>query len=104
MSATQACPFPLRATWAVYKVGTLWRVMAPVRVIAAHPADAWGGDFATHAEALAWATDVKVREVWMGGLVARSFSESDRILWLEGMLPRCTLLRHQLFDGQKAAA
>jgi hypothetical protein len=103
-SQPRVCPFPHRGTWAVYKAGALWRVLAPARVMAAHQADAWMGDFATHADALRWATDPVVREAWLDRPDATGFTAADRILWMEGMLLRCNSLRHMLFDGQKAAA
>ncbi len=105
-STRTAGPFPIRGTWAVYKGGSMWRVIAPARAFAAHEADAWVGDFATHAEALAWATNPTVREAWLGldRPGARCFDAANRMLWIEGMLSHCSPLRHLLFDGQKAVA
>jgi hypothetical protein len=103
-TSPRSCPFPLRPTWAVYQAGSMWRVLAPARALAVHEADAWVGDFATHAEALTWVTDPAAREAWLERPEVRSFDASDRILFVEGMLTHCSTLRHLLFDGQKAAA
>jgi hypothetical protein len=104
----RACPFPQRAAWAVYKAGCLWRVQRPARAWACHEVDAWSGDFATHAEALAWATSPAVRWAWLVDPDNRfKPDEAESIAWVEGFTAECVAARSSfagLFLPEKGAA
>ncbi|WP_133690279.1 hypothetical protein [Mycobacterium sp. BK086] len=84
------CPFVTRNTWAVFKVGALWRVLRPSRAWACHEQDACAGDFPSHAEALRWATDPAVREAWLDRPDSKFHPTGiDRDIWIEGLNAQC---------------
>lgn len=83
----RGCPFaPNRHTWAVYKVGVLWRVLRPSRVWACHESDSWVGDFASHETALRFATDPRVREAFAD---SRALEGLKRFAVIEGYAADC---------------
>lgn len=100
------CPFVTRNTWAVFKVGARWRVLRPSRAWACHENDACAGDFATHAEALKWATDPTVRAAWLDRPASKFRPTGiDRAEWIEGLTAVCRVDQgYNLFGEVRDAA
>lgn len=90
LQVDRECPLGWRHTWAVFKVGALWRVLRPSRSWACHEIDAWAGDFGTHTEALAFATDPAVRVAVLDRAeISNKPAGLDRDIWIEGLTAEC---------------
>lgn len=72
------------AKWRVHKHMSVWSVYRPSAAWGTCKLDGWAGDFETWDEAMAFATDVRVRLAFLDASLPPQ-DEAYRIMWAEGL-------------------